>query len=104
GTFARVHIATNRVDSAIVIPLSAVQTRYGTSLVFIVRNNVLASAEVKLGDRLGPKVEILEGVEPGVTIVAEGVEGVNNGTRVAPRKGPAREGGGKEGKKEGADK
>jgi membrane fusion protein, multidrug efflux system len=104
GTFARVHIATNRVDSAIVIPVSAVQTRYGTSLVFIVRNNVLASAEVKLGDRLGPKVEILEGVEPGVTIVAEGVEGLNNGTRVAPRKGPAREGEGKEGKKEGADK
>jgi len=105
GTFARVHIATNRVDSAIVIPVSAVQTRYGTSLVFVVRNNTLASSEVKLGDRLGPKVEILDGLEPGLTIVSEGVEGLNNGARVAPRKGSVSEGKKEaESKKEGAHK
>jgi membrane fusion protein (multidrug efflux system) len=101
GTFARVHIATNRVDNAIVIPVSAVQTRYGTSLVFVVRNNALASAEVKLGDRLGPKVEILDGLEPGLTIVSEGVEGLNTGMRVAPRQASPHEAAGK---KEGAHK
>jgi membrane fusion protein, multidrug efflux system len=89
GTFARVHVATNRVDRAIVIPASAIQTRYGTSLVFIVRDNTLAGVEVKLGDRLGPRVEILDGLEPGVTIVADGVEGLSNGMRVTPRKATA---------------
>ena len=87
--------------------MSAVQTRYGTSLVFLVRNNQLASTEVKLGDRLGPKVEIMDGLEPGLTIVSEGVEGLNTGMRVAPRKSSAHEADGKkdgEGKKEGAHK
>jgi len=85
GTFARVKVATNRVDSALVVPATAVQTRYGTSVVFVVRGGVLASQEVKLGDRLGPRVEIREGLEPGATIVAEGVEGLVAGTKVVRR-------------------
>jgi membrane fusion protein (multidrug efflux system) len=85
GTFARVKVATNRVDKALVVPVTAVQTRYGTSVVFIVRDDKLASAEVKLGDRLGPRVEILEGLEPGTTIVAEGVEGLTVGMKVVPK-------------------
>ena len=87
GTFARVKIATNQVDNALVIPMTAVQTRYGTSVVFVVREGTLASIEVKLGDRLGPKVEILGGLEAGSTIVAEGVEGLSAGTKVVAKGG-----------------
>jgi hypothetical protein len=54
-------------------------------MVFVVRDEKLASTEVKLGDRLGPKVEILEGLEPGATIVSDGVEGLVAGTRVVAR-------------------
>jgi RND family efflux transporter MFP subunit len=86
GTFARVKVATNQVDRALVVPVSAVQTRYGTSVVFTVRDNTLTGTEVKLGDRLGTRVEILEGLEPGATIVAEGVDGLSAGTKVVARK------------------
>src|SRR3954466_1163491 len=86
GTFARVKVATRRVDHAVVVPFTAVQTRYGTSVVFTVRDDKLASAEVKLGDRLGPRVEVTDGLEAGVTIVAEGVEGLTAGTKELPRK------------------
>ena len=86
GTFARVKVATTHVDQAIVVPVTAVQTRYGTSLVFIVRDNALTASEVKLGDRLGPRVEIREGLEPGATIVADNVDGLSAGMRVAPKK------------------
>ena len=90
-------VATTHVDKALVVPVTAVQTRYGTSVVFIVRDNALVSAEVKLGDRLGPRVEIREGLAPGTTIVADGVEGLSAGTRVTPRKAgdaaPAKPGG-----------
>jgi RND family efflux transporter MFP subunit len=86
GTFARVKVATNQVDKALVVPVSAVQTRYGTSVVFTVRDNTLTGTEVKLGDRLGTRVEILEGLEPGATIVAEGVDGLSAGTKVVARK------------------
>jgi RND family efflux transporter MFP subunit len=86
GTFARVKVATNQVDKALVVPVSAVQTRYGTSVVFTVRDNTLTGTEVKLGDRLGTRVEILEGLEPGATIVAEGVDGLSAGTKVVARR------------------
>jgi multidrug efflux pump subunit AcrA (membrane-fusion protein) len=42
---------------------------------------------VKLGDRLGQRVEILAGLEPGATIVAEGVEGLTAGTKVVAKGG-----------------
>lgn len=86
GTFARLKVATNHVDKALVVPATAVQTRYGTSMVFIVRDGTLASAEVKLGDRLGQRVEIAEGLEAGATIVADNVDGLTAGIHVAPRK------------------
>ena len=38
GTFARVEIVTDRVDRTLAVPVSAVQTRYGRSLVFVVRD------------------------------------------------------------------
>lgn len=82
GTFARVRVATSHVDRALVVPFTAVQTRYGTSVVFTVRDDKLASTEVKLGDRLGTRVEIVEGLQAGVTIVAEGVEGLSSGIKV----------------------
>jgi membrane fusion protein (multidrug efflux system) len=85
GTFARVKVATSRVDSAIVVPATAIQTRYGTSTVFVVRDGTLSAVEVKLGDRLGPKVEIASGLEAGTTIVADGLEGLVAGARVTAK-------------------
>lgn len=85
GTFARVRVVTNRVDKTRAVPVTAVQTRYGTSVVFLVAGGTLKAAEVKLGDRLGSRVEILEGVEAGASIVAEGVEGLIDGLAVTPR-------------------
>jgi len=91
GTFARVRIATSTVDQAIVVPATAIQTRYGTSVAFVVANGKLTAAEVKLGDRLGPRVEISQGLEPGQTIVAEGVDGLSAGMAVTPQ--PAKKAG-----------
>lgn len=85
GTFARVRIVTDRVDKILAVPVTAVQTRYGRSVVFVVNDGKVTGAEVKLGDRLGARVEIMEGIQPGATIVADGVEGLSDGLQVAPR-------------------
>jgi RND family efflux transporter MFP subunit len=74
GTFARVQITTDRVERAVTIPAAAVQSRYGTNRVFVVQDGVLAGREVVLGDRLGDRVEIAQGLEAGTTIVAADVE------------------------------
>src|SRR6185437_5445127 len=46
GTFARLKIATNKVDQAIVVPATAIQTRYGTSVAFILQDGKLKASEV----------------------------------------------------------
>src|SRR5262249_61634325 len=85
ATSARLRIATNKVDRAIVVPATAIQTRYGTSVAFIVHDGKLTASEVKLGDRMGPRVEITEGLEAGQTIVSDGVDGLTAGMSVSPR-------------------
>jgi RND family efflux transporter MFP subunit len=89
GTFARVRIVTDRVDKTLAVPVTAVQTRYGRSVVFVVRDGKLKESEVKLGDRLGARTEVLSGLDAGMTIVADGVEGLSDGQAVAPRRAPA---------------
>lgn len=89
GTFARVRVLTDRVDRILAIPVTAVQTRYGRSLVFIVKDQKLKASEVKLGDRLGATIEVLQGLEDGATIVADGVDALADGQGVAPRGGGA---------------
>ena len=95
GTFARVRVLTDRVDRTIAIPVTAVQTRYGRSVVFVVKEGKLSASEVQLGDRLGPRVEILKGITPGSVIVADDVEGLSDGIVVAPRPQPDAGQGGK---------
>jgi RND family efflux transporter MFP subunit len=85
GTFARVEISTDRVERAITIPVAAVQSRYGTNRVFLVQNGQLLGKEVVLGDRLGDRVEVSQGLEAGTLIVARDVEPLADGQKVAAR-------------------
>ena len=65
GTFARVQITTDHVERAVTIPVAAVQSRYGTNRVFVVKDGQLAGREVVLGDRLGDRVEVSAGARRG---------------------------------------
>jgi multidrug efflux pump subunit AcrA (membrane-fusion protein) len=82
GTFARVQITTDHVDRALTIPAAAIQNRYGTNRVFVVQQGQLASREVVLGDRIGERVEVREGLEAGTPIVAADVEQLSDGMKV----------------------
>ena len=85
GTFARVQISTDHVDRAVTIPAAAVQSRYGTNRVFLVQNGQLAGKEIVLGDRLGDRVEVAQGLDAGTTIVSADVEPLADGMKVAPK-------------------
>jgi multidrug efflux pump subunit AcrA (membrane-fusion protein) len=86
GTFARVQITSDHVDRAVTIPAAAVQSRYGTNRVFLVQNGQLAGKEVVLGDRLGDRVEVAQGLDAGTTIVSADVEQLADGMKVASAK------------------
>ena len=64
GTFARVQITTDRVERAVTIPVAAVQSRYGTNRVFVVKDGQIAGREVVLGDRLGDRVKSARASKP----------------------------------------
>ena len=65
GTFARVHLDTALVEQVLTIPYAAMQYRYGVYRAFTVDGDRLTVHELKTGDRVGDRMEILGGVEAG---------------------------------------
>lgn len=84
GTFARARILSDRVDRVVAVPVASLQYRYGVNRVFVVAGDRLAAREVKLGDRLGDRMEVTSGVQPGERIAAADVDSLADGIRVSP--------------------
>ena len=82
GTFARVRIETALVDQVLTLPYAAMQYRYGVNRVFVVAGDRLAVRELKVGDRLGDRIEILSGVKSGEPVALTDVEKLTDGLKV----------------------
>jgi RND family efflux transporter MFP subunit len=85
GGFARVHITTDLVEHVLTVPATALQYRYGVNRVFVVTGDRLRATEIKIGDRVGDRVEVLGGVAAGEPIAATDVEKLADGARVTSR-------------------
>ena len=83
GTFARVHVESAKVDEVLTLPFAALQYRYGVNRVFVVRGNRLEMRELKVGERLGDRIEVTGGVKPGEQVTVTDVETLNGGELVA---------------------
>ena len=88
GGFARVHIVTDLVEHVLTVPATALQYRYGVNRVFVVKGDRLRATEIKIGDRVGERVEVVGGVAAGEPIAATDVEKLADGTRITSQ--PAR--------------
>jgi RND family efflux transporter MFP subunit len=82
GTFARVHIASSKVDSVLTLPYAALQYRYGVNRVFVVDGDKLAMRELKVGERVGDRIEILSGVKPGDAVATSDVDKLADGMKI----------------------
>jgi RND family efflux transporter MFP subunit len=82
GTFARVHIESGQEDQVLTLPYSALQYRYGVNRVFVVENDKLGVRELKVGDRMGERIEILAGVKAGDRVAVTDVEKLIDGGKV----------------------
>jgi multidrug efflux pump subunit AcrA (membrane-fusion protein) len=83
GTFARVHIESDKVDTVLTLPYSVLQYRYGVNRVFVIAGDKLAARELKVGDRLGERIEITGGVKVDEVVAATDVDKLADGTRVS---------------------
>jgi RND family efflux transporter MFP subunit len=82
GGFARVHIVTDLVEHVLTVPAAALQYRYGVNRVFVVKGDRVRATEIKIGDRLGDRVEVVSGVAAGEPIAATDVEKLVDGVAV----------------------
>jgi RND family efflux transporter MFP subunit len=83
GTFARVHIETAKIDQVITLPYDTLQYRYGVNRVFVVVGDRLAARELKIGERVGDRVEIVSGVKAGDAVALTDIETLVDGLKVA---------------------
>jgi RND family efflux transporter MFP subunit len=83
GTFARVHVESDKVDAVLTLPYSALQYRYGVNRVFVVQGDRLAVRELQVGDRMGDRIEIVSGVKEGERVAVTDVDSLAEGERVS---------------------
>jgi membrane fusion protein (multidrug efflux system) len=83
GTFARVIVRTNKNDRVLTLPYAALQYRYGVNRVFVVDGSRLVARELKVGERIGDRIEIVSGVTPGEPVAMTDVDKLVDGLRVS---------------------
>jgi HlyD family secretion protein len=82
GTFARVHIESTKVDRVMTLSYAAIQYRYGVNRVFVVEGDRLSARELKVGERLGERIEIVSGLKGGEPVAVSDVEKLADGAKV----------------------
>jgi hypothetical protein len=82
GAFVRVELASSRVDRIMTMPSAGLQYRYGINRAFVVDNGRIHARELRIGDRFGERVEVLDGVKPGDRVVVSDIEKLTEGARV----------------------
>jgi HlyD family secretion protein len=86
GTFARVHLETAFVDQVMTLAYSSMQYRYGVNRAFVVNGDRLAARELKIGERLGDRVEVVSGVKAGEQVAVTDVDKLTDGAKVTVKK------------------
>lgn len=83
GQFGKVRFVADIKKGALVIPQEAVSELQGGYQVFVVgEDNKPSIRPVKMGERLGPMWEVLEGLKPGDKVIVQGFQKVRQGSSV----------------------
>jgi membrane fusion protein (multidrug efflux system) len=87
GQFARIKIIMEEVEGGLLIPQRCVKELQGIHQVYAINaNNEIELKNVKLGIKVGGMWMVESGLNPGETIVFEGLNLVRPGTKVEPVK------------------
>jgi RND family efflux transporter MFP subunit len=81
GQYARV-ITSGAPEVLITVPAAAVVTRGQLTGVYVVQDGILLYRQVKTGEKVDERIEILSGLSGEEAIVVRGVENARNGARV----------------------
>ncbi len=82
GRYTSVEITKREIKDALAIPSEALIPEMGKDIVYLYKNGVAEAAEVKIGLRTESRVQVLEGVNPGDTLITSGVMQLRSGMKV----------------------
>ncbi len=85
GMFLSVQLQVSARDDAVVVPEEAVVSEGMRHVIFTVKNDRAERRVIRIGQRAGARIEVVEGLKPGETIVVRGVQRVRPGAEVSPR-------------------
>ncbi len=83
GQFVRATLRSARVER-LLVPFAAVRRDRQGEFVYLSRDNKAEPQRVRTGVRIKDQIEILEGLQPGVEIIARGFLGLTPGMTVQP--------------------
>ncbi len=92
GTFARISVVLEEIPNAIKIPSEAMVGDIAGNKVFLVRGGKAVSVPIFAGIRTEKDVQIIQGLQPGDSLILTGLLQINDGTPVALKgRGPSKQ-------------
>jgi RND family efflux transporter MFP subunit len=92
GFFVKSVIESNKVEHVLIVPQKALNYAYGIYKVFQVKGNKVKEAEVRLGDRMGDDVEVVQGLDEGAKLaVASADQDLKDGATIKQGSGGKKE-------------
>jgi membrane fusion protein (multidrug efflux system) len=86
GQYGKVRAVVRTAKGALLVPQAAVADLQGSYQVSVVgQDNKIAIRSVKVGERVGTKWIIQDGLKPGERVVAQGQQALRPGTMVQPK-------------------
>jgi len=82
GSYAKARVTTDRIERMNLIPTRAVTYVFGSNKAFVVNGDTIEARELKLGDRFGEEVEVMEGLKEGENVAVTQVQRLDTGTKV----------------------
>jgi membrane fusion protein, multidrug efflux system len=82
GMFLSVTIEVSNKENAVVVPEEAVVSEGLRHVVFLVKDGKIERRVIRIGQRQAARVEVVEGLQPGETLVVRGVQRVRPGAPV----------------------
>jgi len=73
GSFAKINLTLEQIPKTIMVPTECVIPDIKTSKVFIVSKGVAASRDVKTDVRTATKIQIIDGLKPGDSLIISGI-------------------------------
>ncbi|MFD3000706.1 efflux RND transporter periplasmic adaptor subunit [Pontibacter toksunensis] len=86
GAFVKINLGLKEVEEAILVPTESIIPEAAGHKLFLVKSGKAVPKMVKIGQRSEKQIQILEGIEPGDTIIQSGVLQARPGADLTIRK------------------